>query len=80
MQHNAVVDVRFGDAHGVVGFAMRGRGDDFPEVVHEWGGDPAAVLRCCHALAADGPDGAELFVIGPAEPSDFFWALRAAGV
>jgi hypothetical protein len=30
----------------LVGYAVVGRGDDFPGVVHEWAGSPEAVLAC----------------------------------
>ncbi len=30
----------------VVAYAARGRGDDFPDIVHEWAGPPDAVLAC----------------------------------
>ncbi len=65
-------------AHSVVGFAMRGRGDDFPGVVHEWGGEPEAVLRCCATLLVPG-DEAGLLLLSPRETSALTWRLRRAG-
>lgn len=40
------------DAVGVAAYAARGRGDDFPDIVHEWAGDPSAVMACLASLAA----------------------------
>jgi len=34
-------------------YAARGRGDDFPDVVHDWAGDSGALLDCLLALARD---------------------------
>lgn len=62
----------------VVGFAMRGRGDDFPGVVHEWGGETDAVLRCCAALLPE-QDDAGLLLLSPRETSSLTWRLRQAG-
>jgi GNAT superfamily N-acetyltransferase len=62
----------------VVGFAMRGRGDDFAGVVHEWGGETDAVLRCCEALLPP-EDGAGLLLLAPRETSPLPWRLRSAG-
>lgn len=64
--------------NSVVGFAMRGRGDDFPGVVHEWGGETEAVLRCCAALLPP-EDGAGLLLLSPRETSSLTWRLRLAG-
>ncbi len=86
------LDVRVArGAHGVTGFAMRGRGDDFEGVVHEWGGDPRAVLECCQSwLAADAapdappdapPDSPEagLLLLSPRTMSPLTGELRRAG-
>jgi GNAT superfamily N-acetyltransferase len=62
----------------VVGFAMRGRGDDFAGVVHEWGGETDSVLRCCEALLPP-EDGAGLLLLAPRETSPLPWRLRSAG-
>lgn len=62
----------------VVGFAMRGRGDDFAGVIHEWGGETGAVLRCCEALLPAG-DEAGLLLLAPRETSSVPWRLRVAG-
>lgn len=67
------------DAGGGFGFAIRGRGDDLAEVIHEWGGDTELALRCCHSLFDDrGPDH-ELMLLSPTERSELGWALRSAG-
>ncbi|HEB88687.1 MAG TPA: GNAT family N-acetyltransferase [Deltaproteobacteria bacterium] len=67
------------DATGVRGFAIRGRGDDFREVIHEWGGSPAATLECCRSLAeALGPE-REILLLGPPGRSAVPWALRRNG-
>ncbi len=62
----------------VVGFAMRGRGDDFSGVVHEWGGETDAVLRCCAALLPEQAD-AGLLLLSPRETCSLTWRLRQAG-
>lgn len=74
------LDVRVArGADGVVGFAMRGRGDDFEGVVHEWGGDPQAVLACCQAwLAREEPE-AGFLLLSPRAMSPLSGALRRAG-
>ncbi len=64
---------------GVIGFAMRGRGDDFEGVIHEWGGEPEAVLRCCEALLPDGSSDAGLLLLAPRETCSLTWRLRSAG-
>lgn len=74
------LDVRVarGDG-GRVAFAMCGRGDDFDGVIHEWGGDAEAVLRCVEALLDDAGPGNGLLLLSPEEPSELAWRLRAAG-
>jgi len=67
------------DAFGVQGFAMRGRGDDLAEVVHEWGGDPGAALLCCEALLSSCEPWNELFLMTPPSQDALSWALRQAG-
>lgn len=62
----------------VVGFAMRGRGDDFAGVIHEWGGETDAVLRCCEALLP-AEDGEGLLLLAPRETTPLAWRLRTAG-
>ncbi|MFO0687170.1 MAG: GNAT family N-acetyltransferase [Myxococcota bacterium] len=64
---------------GLVAFAMCGRGDDFGGVVHEWGGDPEGVLRCCAALVAEAGPGNGLLLLAPDERSEVAWRLREAG-
>lgn len=67
------------DASGIRGFAMRGRGDDFEEVIHEWGGDAQAALLCCRALVEDCVAWNELFLMSPPEREELPWLLRRAG-
>lgn len=67
------------DDSGVRGFAMRGRGDDFEEVIHEWGGDPDAALHCCRALLRDAEPWNELLLLTPASDDALAWRLRRAG-
>lgn len=72
------VRVARGD-RGVMAFAMRGRGDDFEGVIHEWGGDPRAVLACCQTwLAPNAPD-AGLLLLSPRAMSGVTGRLRRAG-
>jgi predicted N-acetyltransferase YhbS len=59
-----------------VAYAALGRGDDFPGVVHEWAGDPEAVLACLEALCGEG--GAIGWLCGPLD-EDPAPALRQAG-
>jgi len=74
------LDIRVArDSRGVAGFAMRGRGDDFQGVIHEWGGDPEAVLRCCEILLAQQPEDGGLLVLAPRETCALTWRLRSAG-
>lgn len=57
-------------------YAARGRGDDFPGVVHEWAGCPAGVAACLSSLL---PASGELQLLcGPAPPEPVA-TLRAAG-
>lgn len=66
-------------ARGVEGFAMRGRGDDLQEVIHEWGGRPEATIRCCRALIERCAPWNELFLMSPDADDALAWALRRAG-
>jgi predicted N-acetyltransferase YhbS len=59
-----------------VAYAARGRGDDFPGVVHEWAGDPEGVLACLEALCGEG--GAIGWLCGPLDEAPAP-ALRRAG-
>ncbi len=63
----------------LAGFAMRGRGDDLTEVIHEWGGEPAAALHCCRALMRELAAGREGFLLAPVSRTPLAWALRRAG-
>lgn len=67
------------DATGVRGFAMRGRGDDLAEVIHEWGGDAGAALLCCEALLDSHEPWNELFLMTPPASDPLSWSLRRAG-
>ncbi|MEM9174245.1 MAG: GNAT family N-acetyltransferase [Myxococcota bacterium] len=67
------------DALGVRGFALRGRGDDLGEVVHEWGGDVGAALLCCAAHLSARRAGDSLFLMTPPRRDALAWALRDAG-
>lgn len=80
------LDVRVArGAQGVVAFAMCGRGDDFCGVIHEWAGEPEAVLRCCDALVDAAGPGNGLLLLSPDEPGEgddvgeLGWRLRSAG-
>jgi len=64
---------------GVLAFAMRGRGDDLAEVVHEWGGDADAALLCCESLLIASEPGNELFLMTPPDHDTLSWMLRRAG-
>ena len=66
-------------AEGVIGFAIRGRGDDFEEVIHEWGGTPESALLCCESLLEDCEPYSELFLLTPPDQSEVPWQLRKAG-
>ncbi len=61
---------------GAVGYAALGRGDDFQGVIHEWAGEPGAVLACLRALCAEA--GALELLEGPGAP-ELARRLRAAG-
>jgi len=63
----------------IVAFAIRGRGDDFEEVIHEWAGSPEATLRCCLGLLEDCEPHNELFLLTPPDKSEVPWQLRKAG-
>lgn len=75
------LEVRVARRAGVVrGFAMLGRGDDFPGVVHEWGGEPDAVLACLRALAARRAPESDLMLLGSGSDDDpVAFALRRCG-
>lgn len=74
------IDVRVARGpEGVRGFAMRGRGDDLAEVVHEWGGDAGAALFCCESLLLAFEPGNELFLMTPSDHDTLSWMLRQAG-
>jgi GNAT superfamily N-acetyltransferase len=59
-----------------VAYAARGRGDDFPGVVHEWAGAPEGVLACLEALCGEG--GEIAWLCGPLDEAPAP-ALRRAG-
>jgi len=65
--------------HGVEAFAMRGRGDDLQEVIHEWGGRPEAAIACCRALLERCAPWHELFLMAPVANDPLAWALRQSG-
>ena len=67
------------DEAGAMGFAIRGRGDDFREVIHEWGGDTRLCLLCCRALLEQRLPDEPLFLLSPVERTDLSWSLRRAG-
>ncbi len=67
------------DDAGRMGFAIRGRGDDFREVIHEWGGDTRLCLVCCRALLEDRLPDHQLFLLSPVARTDLTWSLRRAG-
>ncbi len=74
------LDVRVArDATGIRGFAMRGRGDDLADVIHEWGGDPDAALLCCASHLSACASGDELFLMTPTDDDALSWSLRRAG-
>jgi len=73
------VRVARGSDGRLLGFAMRGRGDDLQEVIHEWGGDPEAILLCCRSLLADRGPGQSLMLLAPALPTELTWVCRRAG-
>jgi predicted N-acetyltransferase YhbS len=56
-------------------YAALGRGDDFRNVVHEWAGEPAGVLRCLETLCGDG----ELVWLRGPLPGAVDGALQAVG-
>ncbi len=63
----------------VVAFAMRGRGDDLQEVIHDWGGETEGVIRCARALLGERGPGARLCLLAPPIRSQTVWCLRQAG-
>ena len=75
------LDVRVarGEDDRLLGFAMRGRGDDLQEVIHEWGGETEATLLCCRSLLADQRSGQSLMLLAPALRTELAWVCRRAG-
>lgn len=75
------LDVRVArsDAGRLLGFAMRGRGDDLQEVIHEWGGELEATLLCCRSLLAERGSGHSLMLLAPAPRTELSWLCRRAG-
>jgi GNAT superfamily N-acetyltransferase len=75
------LDVRVArsDDGRLLGFAMRGRGDDLQEVIHEWGGDLEATLLCCRSLCVERGSGHPLMLLAPAPRTDLSWLCRRAG-
>ncbi len=67
------------DEHDIHGFAIRGRGDDLKEVIHEWGGSPAAALQCCQSLLDIRSNEDALFVLAAPGRDELGWSLRRAG-
>ena len=63
----------------LVSFAMRGRGDDFGGVIHEWGGEASGVLLCCRALIRPEPLVGSAQLLSSKDRTDVTWRLRAAG-
>ena len=63
----------------VLGFALHGRGEDFRDVIHEWGGDSHAILLCCKALCDDDPLTPTTHLLGASDQDDLFRRLRRAG-
>jgi hypothetical protein len=62
----------------VVGYAAMGRGDDFPRAVHEWAGQPDAVLACLETLIGAG--GAAGWLTGPVLEPAVEQLLKAGAV
>lgn len=60
----------------LVAYAARGRGDDFPDIVHEWAGESASVLACLGDLV-EGRDWLG-FLCPPSAPA-MLGALSALG-
>jgi hypothetical protein len=58
---------------------MRGRGDDFPSVIHEWGGRTSAALLCCQALTGQDPLTESTYLLAPKHRTALTWQLRGAG-
>lgn len=75
------LDVRVvrGESGSLRAFAMRGRGDDFRQVVHEWGGDPRALLACCRSWLHASQDSDPTYLLGPVGERSLGWTLRRHG-
>ncbi len=63
----------------LVAFAIRGRGDDFPGVIHEWGGETSGALLCCRELTLPEPLVGCVQLLSSKARTDVTWRLRAAG-
>ena len=63
----------------IVAFAIRGKGDDFGEVIHEWAGEPEATLQCCQSLIEECDPHNQLFLLAPPDATEAPWHLRKAG-
>jgi len=64
-------------------YTCRGRGQDLAHVIHEWAGEPDAVLACIHAsLERDGelPDGSGVFLMSPHGANEVSDHLRDLGI
>jgi hypothetical protein len=60
----------------VTAYAACGRGDDLQGVIHDWAGEPAAVLACAEALLGSR---AELRLLAGAAPEPVLRALQLVG-
>ncbi|MFK7898677.1 MAG: GNAT family N-acetyltransferase [Myxococcota bacterium] len=61
------------------GFAMRGRGDDFPGFIHEWGGDTGGALQCLRALTGNDPLTQSTLLLAADADAELVESLLAAG-